>query len=260
MLFPLVWMLITSIELPREAHQFPPVLIPSGFHWQNYPNALEAAPFGRFFINSTIVAVTVVAGNLIFCSLAGYAFARINFAGKNIVFILLLATLMVPFQVTMIPAFLIVKWLGLHVSPLIGIDSSARSSCRASSRSSASSCFGSSSGRFPVELEERPASTGPRGSASCSRSSCRCHCRRCRRSPRSTFLFSWNDFLWPLIVIQTQAHQTVQLGLAYFQGAHVTQWTLLMAGNVMSLIPMLIVFFLAQRYFVRSVATSGLKG
>jgi multiple sugar transport system permease protein len=74
------------------------------------------------------------------------------------------------------------------------------------------------------------------------------------------FLFSWNDFLWPLIVIQTQEHQTVQLGLAYFQGAHVTQWTLLMAGNVMSLVPMLIVFFLAQRYFVRSVATSGLKG
>ena len=126
MLFPLVWMLITSIELPREAHQFPPVLIPSEFHWQNYPNALEAAPFGRFFINSTIVAVTVVAGNLIFCSLAGYAFARINFAGKNMIFILLLATLMVPFQVTMIPAFLIVKWLGLHVSPLIGIDSLGR--------------------------------------------------------------------------------------------------------------------------------------
>ena len=83
MLFPLVWMLITSIELPREAHQFPPVLLPKGIHWQNYPNALDAAPFGRFFLNSTIVSVTVVAGNLVFCSLAGYAFGGSTSQGRT---------------------------------------------------------------------------------------------------------------------------------------------------------------------------------
>ncbi|HEX3327657.1 MAG TPA: carbohydrate ABC transporter permease, partial [Actinomycetota bacterium] len=123
MLFPLLWMLITSIELPSEARHFPPILIPQGIHWQNYPNALKAAPFVHFLLNSAIVSVAVVIANLVFCSLAGYAFARIRFFGREAIFIALIATLMVPFQVTMIPTFLIVKWLGLHISHLVGIDS-----------------------------------------------------------------------------------------------------------------------------------------
>ena len=113
MLLPLVWMLVTSIETLREARRFPPTLIPSGIHWQNYPDALDAAPFGRFFVNSLIVTIAAVVGNLVLCSLAGYAFARLRFLGREVIFITLLATLMVPFQVIMIPTFLIVQRLGL---------------------------------------------------------------------------------------------------------------------------------------------------
>ena len=245
---------------PTRGAPFPAGPDPAGDPLAELPERAHAAPFGRFFINSTIVAVTVVAGNLIFCSLAGYAFARINFAGKNIVFILLLATLMVPFQVTMIPAFLIVKWLGLHVSPLIGIDSLG-----ALIVPSLVQVFGIFMLRqffrtLPIELEEAARIDGASRLGVLFKIILPLSLPALSTLAALMFLFSWNDFLWPLIVIQTQAHQTVQLGLAYFQGAHVTQWTLLMAGNVMSLIPMLIVFFLAQRYFVRSVATSGLKG
>jgi multiple sugar transport system permease protein len=113
MLLPLAWMLITSIQTLPESRHFPPDLIPSGIHWRNYPDAWNAAPFGRFFLNSLIVTLASVGGNLLFCSLAGYAFARLRFVGSNVLFVVLLATLMVPFQVTMIPTFLIVKHLGL---------------------------------------------------------------------------------------------------------------------------------------------------
>ena len=113
MLVPLGWMLLTSIQTLPESRHFPPVLIPSGIHWQNYPDAWNAAPFGRFFANSMIVTLSAVAGNLVFCSLAGYAFARMRFFGRDVLFVALLATLMVPFQVTMIPTFLIVQKMGL---------------------------------------------------------------------------------------------------------------------------------------------------
>ena len=113
MLLPLGWMLLTSIQTLPESRHFPPVLIPSGIHWENYPDAWNAAPFGRFFANSMIVTLSAVAGNLVFCSLAGYAFARMRFFGRDVLFVALLATLMVPFQVTMIPTFLIVQKMGL---------------------------------------------------------------------------------------------------------------------------------------------------
>ncbi len=113
MLLPLVWMFVTSVETLDQTRHFPPTLIPSGIHWSNYSDAWNQAPFGRFFVNSLIVTGTAVAGNLLFCSLAGYAFARLRFLGREVLFIALLATLMVPFQVIMIPTFLIVQHLGL---------------------------------------------------------------------------------------------------------------------------------------------------
>jgi len=97
MLLPLVWMLVTSVETLAESRHFPPTIVPSGIHWENYPNALDSAPFGRFFANSLVVTLASVAGNLVFCSLAGYAFARLRFFGRDVIFIVLLATLMVPF-------------------------------------------------------------------------------------------------------------------------------------------------------------------
>ena len=112
MVTPLAWMVMTSIQTPDEARKFPPVL-PSGIHWQNYTDAIHAAPFGRFFLNSALVTGATVLGNLVLCSLAGYAFARFRFFGRDVLFVVLLATLMIPFQVVMIPIFLIMRHLGL---------------------------------------------------------------------------------------------------------------------------------------------------
>src|SRR5215471_5974137 len=113
MLVPLVWMVILSLETSSEAQSFPLVVLPSGFHFHNYVTTWNSAPFGDFFLNSAIYSLATVAGNLLFCSLAGYAFARLHFFGRDVLFVVLLATLMVPFQVLLIPTFLIVQKMGL---------------------------------------------------------------------------------------------------------------------------------------------------
>jgi multiple sugar transport system permease protein len=252
MLTPLAWMVITSIQTPSEARQFPPVF-PSGIHWQNYADAIHAAPFGRFFLNSFLVTAATVLGNLVLCSLAGYAFARLRFFGRDVLFVLLLATLMIPFQVVMIPIFLIMRHLGL-------VDSLG-----ALILPNLVTPFGIFLMRqffrtLPIELEEAARIDG------CSRLGVLVRIVLPLSGPALatlaviTFLWNWNDFLWPLVVIQSESNMTLQLGLSTFQGAHSTAWTLLMAGNVLAVLPMLLVFLLAQRQFVDSIAASGVKG
>jgi multiple sugar transport system permease protein len=253
MLLPLAWMLVTSIETLAESRHFPPTIVPSGIHWENYPNALDSAPFGRFFANSLVVTLASVAGNLVFCSLAGYAFARLRFFGRDVIFVVLLATLMVPFQVTMIPTFLIVQHLGLV------------NSLGALIAPNLVTPFGIFLLRqffrtLPIDLEEAARIDG------CSRLGVLFRVVLPLSMPALatlgivTFLWTWNDFLWPLIAISSTDQSTVQLGLASFQGAHQTRWTLLMAGNVVALAPMLLVFVFAQRWFVQSIAATGGKG
>ena len=260
LIFPFVWLVVTSVETPAEALHFPPVLIPRELHLENYPNALAAAPFGRFFLNSAVVAVTTVLCNLVFCSLAGYAFARLRFLGRGALFAVIMTTLMVPFQVTMIPQFIITKWLGIHVLAQVGINHLG-----ALILPNAATAFGIFFLRqffktLPVEYEESARVDGA------SRLKVLWHIVLPLSVPALatlaalTFLDSWNNFLWPLIAVTTTDKMTLPLGLATFQGAHSTEWTLLMAGNVMSLAPMLLIFFVAQRYFVRSVAATGLAG
>lgn len=260
LLLPLLWMLVTSLQTPDESQQFPPVLIPSELRWQNYADAYAAAPFGRFFLNSAIVALVVVASNVLLCSLAGYAFARLRFPGRRVLFAVLMVTLMVPFQVTMIPEFLIVKWLGLNISPWFGIDHLG-----ALILPNLVTAFGIFFLRqffrtIPVELEEAARIDGTSRIGVLFKIILPLSLPALSTLAALTFLDSWNNFMWPLIVVNSQENMTLPLGLTVFQGAHATQWTLLMAGNVMSLLPMLIVFFAAQRYFVRSVAATGLKG
>ena len=113
MVIPLVWMLVTSLQTLEETRHYPPTLMPTSLELHNYTDVLQQAPFARWFVNTLVVTVLVVLGNLLFCSLAGYAFARIRFVGREFVFVLILATLMVPFQVVIIPTFLIVKSFGL---------------------------------------------------------------------------------------------------------------------------------------------------
>ncbi|HUA42439.1 MAG TPA: carbohydrate ABC transporter permease [Streptosporangiaceae bacterium] len=260
LIFPFAWLLITSIETPAESLHFPPILTPHHLDFSNYPQALQAAPFGHFFVNSAIVAVTTVLANLVLCSLAGYAFARYRFVGRGLMFGLCMATLMVPFQVTMIPQYLITKWLGINLLSSVGINHIG-----ALILPNAATAFGVFFLRqffrtLPIEYEEAARVDGANRLVVFWRIVLPLSGPALSTLAALTFLDSWNNFLWPLIAINHTSAMTVPLGLATFQSAHSTHWTLLMAGNVMSLIPILIVFFAAQRYFVRSVAATGLSG
>ena len=260
LLVPFFMMVVTSLQTLQETRTFPPVLIPHHPQWSNYSDALNAAPFVRFMINSAVVAIVVVAANLVLCSIAGYAFARLRFFGRGLLFGVLMATLMVPFQVTMIPEFLIVKWLGTNVWDQLGIDHLG-----ALIVPNMATAFGIFFLRqffltIPVELEEAARIDGTSRLGVLFKIVLPLSLPALSTLAALTFLDSWNSFLWPLIVINTESHMTLPLGLTTFEGAHNTQFQLLMAGNVFSLLPMLLVFFAAQRYFVRSVAATGLKG
>jgi multiple sugar transport system permease protein len=248
---PLIWMLVTSLSSLADSRRFPPGL-PSSLHFANFVHAWDNSPFARWMWNSTLVSVTCVLSNLVLCSLAGYAFARLRFPGTRIAFFGILATLMVPFQVVMIPTLLIVKHLGLvDTLPALVAPNLATP-------------FGIYLLRqffvsLPVELEEAALIDGAG----------RLRILRSVLLPLMgpplttvavlTFLTVWNDFLWPLVVISTPDRFTVQLGLATFQSAHFVQWPLLMAGTLISQIPVLVLFVAGQRFFVSSIANTGIK-
>ncbi len=248
---PLVWMLITSLSSLEETRRFPPSL-PSSLHWSNYATAWTDSPMAQWLLNSAVVSVTCVISNLVLCSLAGYAFARLRFPGAQVAFILILATLMVPFQVVMIPTLLIVKHLGMvDTLPALILPNLATP-------------FGIYLLRqfflsLPVELEEAALIDGA-GRLRILRSIL----LPLMGPPLSTvavltFLSVWNDFLWPLVVIATPDHMTVQLGLATFQSAHFTNWPVLMAATLISQVPVFVMFLAGQRYFVQSIAGTGIK-
>jgi multiple sugar transport system permease protein len=251
MVLPLLWMLVTSLSTLAETRRFPPGL-PSSLQWSNYATAWNDSPMLHWLVNSAIVSVTCVVSNLVLCSLAGYAFARLRFPGSQIVFVGILATLMVPFQVVMIPTLLIVKHLHLvDTLPALVLPNLATP-------------FGIYLLRqffvsLPVELEEAALIDGA-GRLRILRSIL----LPLMGPPLSTvavltFLSVWNDFLWPLVVIATPDNMTVQLGLATFQSAHFTNWPVLMAATMISQIPVFVLFLVGQRWFVQSIASTGIK-
>ncbi len=253
MILPLAWMVITSLETLNETRHFPPIVIPSGLQGHNYTEVLRRAPFGWWMLNTVIVTGAVVVGNLLFCSLAGYAFARFKFFGRDVVFLLVLATLMVPFQVILIPTFVILRKLGL-------IDTLG-----ALILPNLSGAFGIFLLRqffrtLPIELEEAARIDGASRLGVLFKIVLPLSGPALATLAIVTFLWTWNDFLLPLVTIYSPNHMTLQLGLATFQGAHSTNTHLLMAANVMSLVPMLVLFLVLQRYFIRGIATTGLKG
>jgi multiple sugar transport system permease protein len=259
MLFPFVWLVITSVSTLAETRSFPPSL-PAGFPLQwienavkNYGDAWTLAPFGRWVLNTTIVTAVVVAGNLVFCSLAGYALARLRFFARTALFLVILATLMVPFQVVMIPVLLICRDLGLvdTLGALIAPNLVTP--------------FGIFLLRqffktLPVEIEEAARIDGATRLGTLVKVLLPSMAAPLATVGIMTMLWSWNDFLWPLIAIQSEKSMTLQLGLSTFMGAHATNWPVLMAATVMTQVPMLLIFLLAQRWFVQSFASSGVKG
>ena len=254
MLLPLVWMVVTSLETPAQTLHFPPVLWPGTLRFGNYATTIRQSAFGTWFWNTTLVTVAVVLSNLVFCSLAAYAFARIHFLGRGVVYFLLLATLMVPLQVVLIPTFLIVKDFGLidRLGALIVPN--------------LVSVFGifmltQFFRTLPIELEEAARIDGASRLTILVRIVLPLSLPALATLAVIQFMWTWNDFLWPLVTILTnQDAFTLQLGLATFQGAHQSQWHLVAAANIMSMLPVLVLFVLAQRFFVRGIATQGLKG
>jgi multiple sugar transport system permease protein len=251
-LTPFMWMITTALKQPRKVH-LPPYIVPVHFEWHNFVDAWQADNFARFYLNSAVMAVGITAGQLLFSSLAGYAFARLRFPGRTVLFWIVLATMMVPVYVTLIPSYLIVRDLGwLDSYPALIVPRLV-------------SAFGIFLMRqhylsIPRDLEEAALLDG----------SSRIRIWWTVFVPLSgpalatlgvfSFLFAWNDFLWPLIMTTSPSMRTVQLGLAMFSGRYTTQWTLLMAGAVTATVPALVAFAIGQRWFVRGIAATGVKG
>ncbi|MEU6121269.1 carbohydrate ABC transporter permease [Streptomyces sp. NPDC047123] len=250
---PLVWLLLSSVMSNAEINRFPPALWPSTIDPGGYRYVLGNAMFPRWLLNSVIVSAVAVTSNLVFGALGGYAFARMRFAGSRVLLVLMLSTMAVPFQLTMVPTFLVMKKLGL-------IDTLGALIVPSLVTPFAVFLLRQFFLSLPRELEEAAWIDG------CSR-------LRVLRSivlPLArpalatvavlTFLTTWNDLTWPLIAINHDTQYTLQLGLTTFQGQHHTRWSAVMAGNVITVLPVLVAFLFAQKAFVRSVTSSGLKG
>lgn len=252
MVLPFLWMVSTSLKTYNEAFQVPPTFIPQVPQWSNYTEVLNSVPFGRFYFNSIVTSTAITLGQLVTCSMGAYAFARLNFKGRDKIFVIYLATLMVPAQVTMIPTFIIVKWLGW-------IDS-----FKALIIPSIFSAYGTFLLRqfymsIPMELEEAVRIDG--GGAY------RCFFQIILPLTKPAlatlgtfvFLFFWNNFLWPLLVTNTTEMFTLPMGIQLFAGRFTAQWHLMMAASTMAMLPMIVVYLFAQKYFVEGIAMTGLK-
>ncbi|MCC6396921.1 MAG: carbohydrate ABC transporter permease [Bacteroidetes bacterium] len=249
---PFLWMVLTSVKDLPEILTYPPRWIPERATLDNFVNAFEAAPFGRYYFNSLFVAFSVTAGQLITCSMAAYAFARLQFRGRDVLFYLFLGTMMIPGQVTMIPSFMVLHWLGWVDSYYALIVPGL------------ASAFGTFLLRqffltIPRDLEDAASLDG------CSRFGVLWRIILPLSRPALatlaifTFMGVFNDFLWALIVVSSDEMKTVQLGLAIFRDRYQTDWGQLMAASVTATLPIIIVFFAAQKYFIRGITLSGMK-
>ncbi len=259
MLMPFLWMVSTSLKDINQVFIIPPKWIPEPIHWENYKRVFELLDFARYYLNTILVTTGRMAGMFIACTLAAYAFARLKFPGRDILFFLLLSSLMLPFEVLMVPVFILMKnlrWINTYQVLIIP---------------HALGAFGGAFSVFllkqffltiPKELEEAAIIDG----ASPFRIfwSVMLPLVKPALAAMAIFTFgsAWNDFTYPLIVTNTDNMKVLALGIAGFKGFRegLTQWPLMMAASAMSILPIVIVFVLAQKYFIEGVKTSGLKG
>lgn len=254
---PFAWMVIASLHPSHGALPDPAHLFPRMWHWENYADVVNpeiGLPFGRFLLNTLLVASCVVAGQLLLCSLAGYGFARLRFPGRDLLFFLFLATMMIPGQVTMIPAFLIVRWFGwLNTYWALIIPG-------------ISSAFGIFLMRqffmtLPGELDDAAHLDGCTDFDIYWRIALPLSGPALATLAAFAFIAAWTDFFWPLLVTSTTEMRTLEVGLSLFKDSFgATNWPLQMAAAVLVLLPVLLVFLFTQRFFVRGIALTGLKG
>jgi len=255
-LFPLGWMLSTSLKTRIESIQIPPTVFPDVPQWQNYTDALvKIAPFGRYFLNTMFYACMVMIGEVLSCSFVAYGFARLRAPGKNFLFMLVLATLMLPGQVTLIPQYVMfakLHWLNSY-KPLL-----------------APAFFGSAYLIFllrqfyrglPKDYEEAALIDGANYLRIWARIILPLSLPAIGAVAILSFMFHYQDYVGPLIYINDQLKYPISIGLQQFQAPFGgTAFNLLMAASIASIIPPIIVFFVAQRYFIQGIVVSGVKG
>jgi multiple sugar transport system permease protein len=250
---PFAWMILGSFKTQGELLQSPPTWWPQHATLDNYTQLFSRLNFSRYFLNSTIVAVAVTAGNLLFCSMVGYALAMLEFPGRKALFILVLGTLLVPGVVTFVPLFVLVTNLGI-TNTLPGLILPFLVSP-----------FGVFLMRqFILGLPRDLLDAGRVDGASELRIFARIFLPLCGPALATlgilTFLGSWNNFLWPLVVAQTEDKYTLPVALAlYAKGQNSTQYGLLLAGATVVVIPILAIFLVFQRRVIEGIATTGIK-
>ncbi len=265
MIIPFLWMLTTSLKTRAEVFSTSPLSFPTGLHWENYTTmwfALPSVTFGTFFQNSIVIASLATLGQLVTCSMAAYAFAMIDFRFKRVLFALILATLIIPFQIVLVPNFILYRylpwpfsdsgnWIGTNLPLWVW------------------AFFGGAFGTFllrqffltiPRELADAARVDGANPGQIFLKVYVPLAMPALATLAIFQFMWSWNDLLDPLIYLRDLPSYTTTVGLAFFQGQFVGKWPEMMAGALVSLLPMIILFLVAQKYFVRGITLSGLKG
>ena len=245
MVVPFLWMLSTSLKTQYDAVKIPPVWIPDPPQWENYVKLFTEQPMFQFMLNTIKIVFFVVLGQLFFSSLAAYSFARISFKGRNVVFFFYIATLMVPGQVTMIPTYLMFAKAGLTDNHLALI---------------LPAFFSAFFMSLPRELEEAAEIDGCNPFMTYWRIMLPLVVPAMLTLGVFTLMNTWNDYMGPLIYLSSPEKYTMTLGIAYFKGVYTTQWNLVMAGSIVSVVPILIAYLCAQKYFIEGIAFSGVKG
>jgi ABC-type glycerol-3-phosphate transport system permease component len=251
---PLYWMLSTALKTEQQTFAIPPEMVPNPIAWDNFTRVFEEVPFGRFIINSFVLVGLNVLGELFAVTLVAYGFARLRFPGRSFLFLLMLATLMIPYQVTLVPRFILfakLGWINTYL-PLVVPAFTGSSFLIFLVRQYMMS--------IPFDLDEAAYIDG----ASRFRVFWSIILPLSRPALMLVIVFTfvgvWNDFLQPLIYLNDPQLFTVSLGLSFFQGTRETNWNLLMAGSLLATIPPLLLFFFAQRQLIGGISIEGLKG
>jgi multiple sugar transport system permease protein len=253
MVVPFLWMVSTSLKPPGQLFAIPPQWIPEPVTIDGYVNVWRVGPFLNYYLNSIKVTLLVLGGMIFFCSLAGYSFARIDFPGSTLLFSILLLSLMIPYTATMIPLYIIYRTLGwidthwpLVVPPVFsGVYSTF--------------FFRQYYMTIPSDLEDAAKIEGCGNFTIYRRVMLPISKPIIGAVTIFTFLTNWNEFLGPLIFINTAKKQTLPVGLALFRGEFNTDWPVLMSAAVLATIPILTVYAISQRFFIRGIVMTGLK-
>ncbi len=263
---PFAWMVLSSVKPNADLFSYPPTWLPTRITFDHYRQAFQSAPFGRYFANSAIISTATVVTNCLFCSLAGYAFAKYTFPGRDLLFYALIATMMIPFHVILIPVFIFVKRF-----PLAGGNDILGNGGIGLLDSYSGLMIIHLMNAFGVFLMRQFFFSIPNDLLDSARidgaSELGIYWRIVMPLAKPalgtlaifTFTSVWDDFLWPLVITTSEDMRTVQLGLQVFQSQYSIQWGPLMAATFAVTLPLILVFIMGQRYFVEGIATSGMK-